>query len=50
MIRPFKQVETLRWFIPHGVHLLERPVGGREFFHHSTLFFAYACAAMLRDR
>src|SRR5262245_55226325 len=33
VIRPFKQFEPLRWFLPHGFYLLERPVGGREFRH-----------------
>ena len=40
VVRPFKQFETLRWFLTHGFHLLERPVGGREFCHqllHATL-------------
>src|SRR5678816_1621736 len=33
MIRPFKQFEPFRWFPSHFFHLLERPVGGREFWY-----------------
>src|SRR5262249_816593 len=51
VIRPFKQFEPLSWFLPNGFHLLERPVGGREFFHHSTLRFGYRlCRDPARSR
>src|SRR6188474_3256495 len=50
VVCPFKQFETLDWFLTDGFHLLERPVGGREFCHWSlhARLSATACAAITR--
>jgi hypothetical protein len=39
VIRSLQQCETLSWLLPHGFHLFERPVGGRELSRRSAQRF-----------